>query len=155
MLLPLGAALIGLALPCPAAQTRTNLPAKTSAPPPATTNAAPVEPEVPKSVFIIPSAPQQGKDPFYPNSVRLFASVVITPTNQPAVVTVELQLKALSGTANHRLAIINNRTFETGEEGEVATATGHAHIRCLEIKEDTVAVLVGGEQRILRLRPGI
>jgi hypothetical protein len=122
----------------------------------APTNAAPAEPKIPKSVFVIPTSPHEGRDPFYPESMRLFASaVVVTPTNRPIVVRVELQLKALSGPANHRLAIINNHTFEAGEEEEVTTSTGRARIRCLAIRDDCVVVLVGGEQRVLHLRAGI
>ncbi len=155
--LPLAAALLGFALAASAAQTQTNTPAKPSAPPPAATNAAPPTPEIPKSVFPLPTTPQQGKDPFYPRSMRLFANVSVTPTNQPAFIAVELQLKALSGPPGHRLAIINNHTFEAVEEGEVGTnaGQGRARIRCLEIKEDSVLIQIGGEQRVLRLRPGI
>jgi len=153
--LPLAAALICLALASAAAPTQTKTPAKPSGPPPAATNAAPAEPEIPKSVFIIPTTPQEGKDPFYPLSLRLFTSVTVTPTNPPTVIAVELQLKALSGSADRRLAIINNHTFEPGEEGEVATNAGRVRIICLEIKDDSVVVLVGGERRILRLRSGL
>jgi hypothetical protein len=156
--LPLAAAILGFAAAASAAQTQTNTPAKPPAPLPAATNAAPPKPEIPKSVFIIPTTPQQGKDPFYPTSMRLFASVTVTPaTPQPAFSAVELQLKALSGPPDHRLAIINNHTFEAGEEGEVGTnaGQGRARIRCLQIKEDSVLVQIGGEQRVLRLRPGI
>jgi hypothetical protein len=153
--LPLAAALFCLAFTSSAAPTQTNTPAKSSAPPPAATNAAPAQPEIPQSVFIIPTTPQEGKDPFYPRSMRLFTSVTVTATNQPTVIAVELQLKALSGPPDHRLAIINNHTFDAGEEGEVATNAGRVRIICLEIKDDSVVVLVGGERRILRLRPGI
>ena len=153
--LPLAAALICLALTSSAAQTQTKTPAKLSGPPPAATNATPAEPEIPKSAFIIPTTPQEGKDPFYPRSLRLFTSVNVTPTNQPTAIAVELQLKALSGPADHRLAIINNHTFEPGEEGEVVTNAGRVRIICLEIKDDSVVVLVGGERRILRLRSGL
>jgi hypothetical protein len=153
---PLAAALICLALTCSAAQTQTSPPAKVSATAPAATNAAPAQPEIPKSVFTIPTAPQEGKDPFYPNSMRLFANqTVVTPTNRPTAIPVELQLKALSGTAGHRLAIINNCTFSPGEEGEVTTNVGRVRIVCVEIKDDSVVVLVGGQQRIVRLRSGI
>jgi hypothetical protein len=151
----LAAVLMGFACASAAAQTQTNTAAKPSVPPPAATNAAPVEPEIPKSAFIIPTTPQEGKDPFYPRSLRLFTSVTVTPTNQPTAIGVELQLKALSGPPTHRLAIINNATFGPGEEGEVVTNAGRVRIVCVEIKEDSVMVLVGGQQRMLRLRPGI
>lgn len=149
--------LLAVLLLCPAfpsfaTQTKTNPP---TAPAPAPTNALPAQLEIPKSVFLIPTTPQEGKDPFFPLSRRLFASVVVRTNLQPAVVaTVELKLNGVSGTADHRLAIINNRTFEANEESLVSTASGPVRIRCLEIKSDSVLVQVGGEQRILRLRAG-
>jgi hypothetical protein len=67
---------------------------------------------------------------------------------------VDLQLKGISGAASHRLAIINNRTFATGEEGEVSSNMGVVRITCQEIKDDFVRVLVNGQERTLHLRPG-
>ena len=154
-MMPLIGAAVGFGVLSVAGETRTNAPARLPARSATATNSVLLEPEVPKSVFLIPTAPQQGRDPFYPNSTRLFASVVVTPAMQPVVIQVELRLKALSGAPNHRLAIINNHTFEPGEEGEVVTNAGRARVRCLQINEDSVVVQVGGEQRILRLRPGI
>jgi len=146
------AALLSLAFASLATQTRPNAPAKTSPP---VTNSVPAELQIPKSVFLIPATPQEGKDPFFPRSMRLFASGVVVKTNvQPAAPSIELRLNGISGTADHHLAIINNQTFEANEEGEVPTNSGHAHIRCLEIKADSVLVQVGGEQRALHLRPG-
>jgi len=82
--------------------------------------------------------------------------VLITATNAPRdVVVVELELRGISGTVDRRLAIINGHTFGVGEEGEVPTSNGRARIRVLEIKSDSVVVLVNGEQRVLRLRPGL
>ena len=87
--------------------------------------------------------------------MRLFTSVVVSTNLQPTpAVTVELKLKGISGTLARRLAIINNRTFEANEEGAVSTASGPVRIRCLEIRADSVLVQIGGEQRILQLRPG-
>ena len=150
----LAALALCLALPSFAAQTtKTNSPAS---PMPAPTNALPAQLEIPKSVFIIPATPQEGKDPFFPLSMRLFTTTVVRTNLQPtvAVPVVELKLNGISGTADHRLAIINNRTFEANEEGVVSTTSGPVRIRCLEIKDDSVLVQVGGEQRVLHLRPG-
>jgi hypothetical protein len=152
-LLAFAVAFLSLAFASLATQTRTNAPAVVSL---AATNAAPAQAEIPKSVFLIPATPQEGKDPFFPRSMRLFASVVVMSNVQPLVTppAVELRLNGFSGTASRRLAIINNQTFETNEEGEVPTNPGRARIRCLEIKADSVLVQVGGEQRVLRMRPG-
>ncbi len=119
------------------------------------TNAVPAEPEPPKSVFVIPSTSQDGKDPFFPQSVRLRKSLAVIKgaTNLPPAV-VDLQLKGISGGANRRLAIINNRTFGIGEEGEVTSDAGVVRIICQEIKDDSVQVLVNGRERTLRLRSG-
>jgi hypothetical protein len=150
--LALGAILFSLAFASVASQTRTKSPAKA---PPATTNAAPAQPEIPRSVFTIPTTPQEGKDPFFPRSKRLFATAVVkTNLPPPAVVVADLYLNGISGTPEHRLAIVNNQTFAANEEGEVPTDRGRAHIRCLEIKADSVVVQVGNEQRVLRLRAG-
>jgi hypothetical protein len=148
----LAALLLWLAFPSLAAQTKTNSP---PSPAPTPTNALPAQLEIPKSVFLIPTTPQQGKDPFFPRSMRLFTSVVVSTNLQPTrVVTVELKLNGISGISTRRLAIINNRTFEANEEGIVSTASGPVRIRCLEIRADSVLVQIGGEQRSLRLRPG-
>jgi hypothetical protein len=150
--LRLAALLLVLAFPCPAAQTKTNSPTVAA---PVPTNALPAQVEIPKSVFVIPTTPQEGRDPFFPLSTRLFTSVVVkTNMHSVAAVPSDLKLNGISGTAEHRLAIINNRTFEANEEGAVSTSAGLVRIRCLEIKSDSVLVQIGGEQRILRMRPG-
>ena len=145
------APLFCLAFPCSATQTKTK---PSTAAAPVRTNALPAQVEIPKSVFVIPTTPQEGKDPFFPLSKRLFASPVVKTNGHPAPpAIVELKLNGISGTADHRLAIVNNRTFEVGEEGAVPTPSGHVTIRCLEIKPDSVRVLVNGQERILHLPP--
>jgi hypothetical protein len=153
--LPLAAALLGLTFTTRAAQAPPDAAAKAKA----ATNAAPAELELPKSVFIIPTNSAEGKDPFFPLSTRLTPPPpVVTPTTTniaPAVVQlVQLDLKGISGALNHRLAIINNQTFEVGEEGEVAVNPGRVRVVCKEIKDDSVVVLVNGQERTLHLRPG-
>jgi len=131
--------------------------------PPAATaakaNAAPEEIQIPKSVFAMPRTPQEGRDPFFPHSQYPYdhPQPVVAPTNPaPPVVQVDLKLKGFSGPIDHRLAIINNHTFEAGEEAEVVTTNaGRMRIRCLEIKNDGVIIQVGPERRELRLRGGI
>jgi hypothetical protein len=123
----------------------------------ATTNAAPAELELPKSVFIIPTTSAEGKDPFFPLSKRFDPPppvVTATTTNVPTNIVVQLDLKGISGAVNRRLAIINNQTFAIGEEGEVAVNAGRVRVVCKEIKDDSVLVLVNGQERTLHLRPG-
>jgi len=143
-----------LALAAATAQSQTHAPAKAPGAPPAASNAAPAEPPVPQSVFVIPHAPPEGKDPFFPHSIRVYGSLAARPS-QPAAVA-ELRLNGFSGPPDHRLAIINYRTFETSEEAEVNTSAGRVRIRCLEIKAESVVVqfVIGGERRELRMRQG-
>jgi hypothetical protein len=137
-----------------AAQPRPSAPAPAPA---AATNALPAA-VIPKSVFIMPATPQEGRDPFFPRSIRPYGpghETVKASPQQPAAVVVDLRLNGISGTAERRLAIINNHTFEVNEEGMVSNASGTpVRIRCLEIKADSVLVQIGSEQRILRLRSG-
>jgi len=65
-----------------------------------------------------------------------------------------LDLKGISGAVNRRLAIINNRTFAVGEEEELAVNSGRVRVVCKEITDDSVRVLVNGQERTLRLRSG-
>jgi hypothetical protein len=132
-----------------AAQTPTPVPAKAQA----LTNAAPAQPEIPTSVFINPGSPQAGKDPFFPQSTRQQPVINLLTNIAPAVAIAELELKGISGAAGHRLAIINNRTFEAGEEGTVLTNVGRVRLTCREVGENSVRVLLNGVERTLTLRP--
>jgi hypothetical protein len=152
--LPLAAALLGLTFTARAAQT----PPAAGDQAKATTNAAPAALELPKSVFIIPTTYAEGKDPFFPLSTRLNPPApppdTTKATHIPPNIVVQLDLKGISGALNRRLAIINNQTFGVGEEGEVAVNSGRVRIVCKEIKDNSVVVLVNGQERTLRLRPG-
>ena len=133
-----------------AAQTPAAIPASAGHSP-ASTNAAPTV-EIPQSVFINPATPQEGKDPFFPQSTRHRPIPAPVTTAPPPSAVVELELKGISGTANRRMAIINNRTFEAGEEGEVVTNVGRIRITCKDIKAGSVQVIVNGQERALSLR---
>jgi len=113
---------------------------------------------VPQSVFVSPRSPQQGRDPFFPKSDRPFREYQVIPkSNPPVVVTTELRLQGISGSAERRLAIVNNRTFEVGEEGDVGSGPERVRIRVLEIKADAVVVqfLASGQRREFHLRKGL
>lgn len=66
----------------------------------------------------------------------------------------ELQLKGVSRTKHRRLAIINNQTLAEGESGLVRLRQTEVKVRCVEIGDKSVIVLVGKpeERKELRLR---
>ena len=114
--------------------------------------AAAAAPEIAHSTFTIPSNPKEGKDPFFPD--RLIAGPPPGHKNNKMVIITKLTLNGLSGTREKPLAIINNRTMEKGEEAEVPSGGGRVRIRCVDIREDSVVVEVGGQRQELRLRQG-
>lgn len=110
-----------------------------------------------RSEFKAPKTPQEGRDPFFPNSMRVYGlgTVPVAKTNVvKAAAPPQLVLKALAGTGERRFATINNRVFGAGEEGEVNAAGSRVKLRCLEIHEDMVLVEAGGVRQQLRMRPG-
>jgi hypothetical protein len=115
--------------------------------------AEPAEPEIPQSVFIIPTAPGEGKDPFFP--LRPVVAVATPRTNRAPVTSVKLVLSGMSGTREKPLAIINNRTFEKGEEADILLKEGRTRVRCIEIRDDSVLVEVNGARQELRFRKGV
>ena len=115
--------------------------------------AAVVEAPIPQSVFELPKSADDGRDPFFPTSTRLFGSVTTTKT-KTAPTGSGLVLKALAGYPGNRFATINSIVFAEGEERECVTPGGRITVRCLEISEDSVVVEVGGARRILRMRQG-
>lgn len=121
---------------------------------PAAKPAAPTEEAAPPAVstFNIPRQPAEGRDPFFPNSSRVYTVDVVKAPETPRV-EADLTLKGISGTPEQPLAIINTTTFTTGEVNEVITKTGRPKITCVEINmtAGTVLVQIGAERRELRL----
>ena len=120
----------------------------------ATLVVASAEPEspAPQSVFVIPASPTDGRNPFFPSS-KPQAPVVA----QKAAV-IETGSFVLNGITSppKRTAMINGRTFEVGEAGEVKFQNGaRVLITCLEIRDDTAIIKVGDQRRELRMRAGI
>jgi hypothetical protein len=103
---------------------------------------------VSRSVFIIPTSPQAGRDPFFPNSNRPYENA---PAVKKGVTDItSLVLKGISGSADRRLAIINSHTFGIGDEQDLVTSQGRIHIRCVEIKTNSVVIESGGENHELK-----
>ena len=92
--------------------------------------------------------PKFGKDPFFPQSTRRSANEPVSVG--PVVSTTKLKLQGISGTKEKRLAIINNRTFEEGEEAELKVEGQPTRVRCIKIGERSAQVLVNkqGPQEI-------
>jgi hypothetical protein len=111
--------------------------------------ALPVDTNTPvRSVFTMPTNPSEGRDPFFPNSIRPYAEYQ-SHTKRPVDVTA-LQIRGISQIAGQLYVIINNHTFGVGDEGDVITPDGRIHIKCLSISDDSVLVESGGVQHILK-----
>lgn len=127
-----------------AASTTNSVDAKASAP-------ASAEKVVPKSAFLVPAKAEEGRDPFFPTSDRLFAAKTqstVRKTSTSAAPTVVLN--GFSSAAGRPLAMINGYTFGEGEEAQVNTPSGRVRVHCIEITGQRVVLEVNGERRELR-----
>jgi hypothetical protein len=120
-------------------------------PPPAPATPPAPELQFVKSVFV--NSPAFGKDPFFPRSTRRGAVVSTNSSIETLPSLTFLALKGISGPKTHRLAIINNRTFEVGEEAELKTGTQTVRVKCVEIRDDCVVVSINGLKQNLYLGP--
>jgi hypothetical protein len=125
-------------------------PAKHPVARPGTEKKAP-EIKIPKSVFILPTDPQQGRDPFFPDSTRPYENMRV---KTHTITLTSLELKGISGTPGHRLAIINNKNFAVGDEHEMSTPGGKIRVRCVAITEHSVIIEAAGVQQELMLKNG-
>jgi len=95
-----------------------------------------------KSVFV--DDPTIGKDPFFPTSVRRVPKIA-SPTSAPAdPQSLPLTVKVILVGQNRKLAQINNRSFEPGEQAEVLVGSQKVKVRCLEIREKSVLLTIEG-----------
>jgi Tfp pilus assembly protein PilP len=58
-----------------------------------------------------------------------------------------ITLRGIAGSAGKRIAVINGRPFEKGDQGTIYVGTKPLVVRCLEIKEGTATVLIEGIER--------
>lgn len=108
---------------------------------------------IPQSAFVIPSQPTEGRNPFFPQSTVPVAAPPITPNH-----LLDPSLFILNGITSppRRTAMINGRTFEPGEEGEIRFASGNrTMIKCEEIRADSAIIVVGGVRREIKMRSGL
>jgi hypothetical protein len=129
---------------------------------------APVVVEIPKAVIerksVFRTDSKTAHDPFFPNSTRRGASsnaakTVAPPTEIPQARPADLlALKGIAGPASRRLALVNNQLLSVGEEAYIATSSGPIKVKCVEISEDSVDLVltINDEQqnKKLRLREG-
>ena len=67
------------------------------------------------------------------------------PAPAPAPVWLnKLRLSGVSGSGQHRLVLINNRTFSEGEVNELKIAGQTVNLKCLEIGQETAIVQIQG-----------
>jgi hypothetical protein len=95
--------------------------------------------------------PPKGRDPFFPNSHRRDPQPAKgSPQEKP--LASELVLKGIVGSANSRLALVNDDILKVGEVASVKVAGGHVEVKCLEIGEDYAVIKVTGELETKRLQ---
>jgi hypothetical protein len=110
--------------------------------------AAPVVPSAgtnaPQSVFVMPDSPKEGRDPFFPNSIHPYQEAAQQTGRAPELSA--LKLEGITRGRGHFFAIINDVTFGVADEADVKTPTGSKiHVRCDQIKENSVVVEAGGK----------
>jgi len=71
-----------------------------------------------------------------------FAAPALVYGTAPAVAPTNLVLKSISGSGQHRFAMINSTTFETMERGKVRVGQTNVTVRCVEIRGDSVTIQV-------------
>ena len=69
----------------------------------------------------------------------------------PTAVPDKLVLRSLSGAASRRLALINNQTLAKGEEARVRVGRTNVLVRCLEIRERSTLLRIGGQPQSVEL----
>ena len=113
-----------------------------------------------KAVFV--DDPKFGKDPFFPKSDRRKPQVIVPVGTAPdtsalAQILNTIALKGIAGPPGKRLAMLNNRTLEAGEQFDFKYNTQTVRIRCVEIREKSVIIGIDGtpETKEIHLRAGM
>jgi hypothetical protein len=105
----------------------------------------PAKPAPPRSVFVMPASPRDGRDPFFPESSRPYEDAVAA--QHPVADASAFAVKGLSIEHGRAMVIINNHTFAVGDEGDVLTTGGRVHLRLAEIRSGSVVIEVNGSRR--------
>jgi hypothetical protein len=108
--------------------------------------------KAPQSNFVIPSNPSEGRDPFFPDSKRVYAGNPEGQKRGPSLA--DLTLRSILGTPPRVFAIINNHTFAAGDDEDVLTKSGQRlHVLCVGINPQagTATVEANGTSIALHL----
>ena len=118
--------------------------------------------EVPSSKSVFIDDPKFGKDPFFPKTKRRepvipVAQINSTPESAFAAILPSIVLKGTSGLPGRRLALINNRTLQAGEDCDIKIGSQSFKIRLLEVRDRSVVVGMEGtaETKEIRMRAGL
>ena len=104
-----------------------------------------------KSVFTLPKRFVEGRDPFYPESTRVFQAVLAENASHTVEIT-SLAVKGYYRDAKGAFVIINNHTFTIGDEGDVLTPGGRVHIKCVDVLPQAVVVEYNGSLHQLPIK---
>ncbi|HUZ06810.1 MAG TPA: hypothetical protein VMV89_04910 [Candidatus Paceibacterota bacterium] len=102
-----------------------------------------------QSVFVLPDNPNEGRDPFFPDSMRPYPK----PTQPRGEIAFsDIKLEGISRAGSSVFVVINDVTFGVGDEADVKTAHGRkVHVLCKQIEGDSAVVEVGGQILTLTL----
>lgn len=107
------------------------------------------ETNIVQSVFVLPDNPNEGRDPFFPNSMRPYPK---QPQPQGVVAYSDIKLEGISRARGNAYAVINDVTFGVGDEADVRTAHGgKIHVVCKQIEDDSAIVEAGNQILTLTL----
>jgi TPR repeat protein len=81
----------------------------------------------------------------------LAAPKVAVEASEPAFAA-RLSLNSISGPEKHRVALINDRSFEAGKENQIKIGEQVIKIQCLEIRKDSVLIKAGGMEKVKELK---
>jgi hypothetical protein len=101
-----------------------------------------------QSVFVLPDNPSEGRDPFFPNSMRPYPR----PPQAPAATPIsDIKLEGISRSGGNVFVIINDVTFGVGDDADVKTPHGKIHVLCKQIEDNSAVVEAGGQILTLTL----
>lgn len=119
---------------------------------PAKTDAAKTAPTPPRSVFVTPTNPREGRDPFFPESMRPYEEFApAVTTTKPVEVDNVFTVKGLSVEHGRAMVIINNHTFAEGDDEYVSTANGRVRLKLVEIRPGVAVIEVSGTKLELKI----